>query len=197
MQAVHRREAAVAVAVITAVTIVRITVSIFMNQITKLATITDKSLILATNAGFLSVIKWRLVCVVTDTFRKEPGHFSVAGGQVTYYKVKELGGNELILGETDFEAGKPLFYRTSGTGSITFSAESAAGVELVTTPATDNFMVGTMSEVIPNAGYFLKNGNIYPITNGGKVKVKSFRAYVKGQNDASQASVMSVNVARP
>ena len=70
MQAVHRREAAVAVAVIMAVTIVRITVSIFMNQITKLATITDKSLILATNAGFLSVIKWRLVCVVTDTFRK-------------------------------------------------------------------------------------------------------------------------------
>ena len=49
-----------------------------MNQITKLATITDKSLILATNTGFLSVIKWRLVCVVTDTFRKEPGHFSVA-----------------------------------------------------------------------------------------------------------------------
>lgn len=122
---------------------------------------------------------------------------SVAGGQVTYYQVEKLGSNEITLVETDFEAGKPLFYQTPGTGSITFSAESAAGVELVTTPATDNFMVGTMSEVIPNAGYFLKNGNIYPITNGGKVKVKSFRAYVKGQNDASQASVMSVNVARP
>lgn len=122
---------------------------------------------------------------------------SVAGGQVTYYQVEKLGSNEITLVETDFEAGKPLFYRTSGTGSITFSAESAAGVELVTTPATDNFMVGTMSEVIPNAGYFLKNGNFYPITNGDKVKVKPFRAYVKGQNDASQASVMSVNVARP
>lgn len=122
---------------------------------------------------------------------------SVAGGQVTYYQVSELESDEITLVETDFEAGKPLFYRTSGTGDITFSAESAAGVELVTIPATDNFMVGTMSEVIPNAGYFLKNGNIYPITNGGKVKVKSFRAYVKGQNDASQASVMSVNVARP
>lgn len=122
---------------------------------------------------------------------------SVAGGQVTYYQVLELESNEITLVETDFEAGKPLFYQTPGTGSITFSAESAAGVELVTTPATDNFMVGTMSEVIPNAGYFLKNGNIYPITNGGKVKVKPFRAYVKGQNDASQASVMSVNVARP
>lgn len=122
---------------------------------------------------------------------------SVAGGQVTYYQVLELESNEITLVETDFEAGKPLFYQTSGTGDITFSAESAAGVELVTTPATDNFMVGTMSEVIPNAGYFLKNGNIYPITNGGKVKVKPFRAYVKGQNDASQASVMSVNVARP
>jgi len=122
---------------------------------------------------------------------------SVAGGQVTYYQVEKLGSNEITLVETDFEAGKPLFYQTPGTGSITFSAESAAGVELVTTPATDNFMVGTMSEVIPNAGYFLKNGNIYPITNGDKVKVKPFRAYVKGQNDASQASVMSVNVARP
>ena len=122
---------------------------------------------------------------------------SVAGGQVTYYQVLELESDEITLVETDFEAGKPLFYQTSGTGSITFSAESAAGVELVTTPATDNFMVGTMSEVIPNAGYFLKNGNFYPITNGDKVKVKSFRAYVKGQNDASQASVMSVNVARP
>ena len=122
---------------------------------------------------------------------------SVADGQVTYYQVSELESDEITLVETDFEAGKPLFYQTSGTGSITFSAESAAGVELVTTPATDNFMVGTMSEVIPNAGYFLKNGNIYPITNGDKVKVKPFRAYVKGQNDASQASVMSVNVARP
>ena len=122
---------------------------------------------------------------------------SVADGQVTYYQVEKLGSNVITLVETDFEAGKPLFYQTSGTGSITFSAESAAGVELVTTPATDNFMVGTMSEVIPNAGYFLKNGNFYPITNGDKVKVKPFRAYVKGQNDASQASVMSVNVARP
>lgn len=122
---------------------------------------------------------------------------SVAGGQVTYYQVEKLGSDEITLVETNFEAGKPLFYQTSGTGSITFSAESAAGVELVTIPATDNFMVGTMSEVIPNAGYFLKNGNIYPITNGDKVKVKPFRAYVKGQNDASQASVMSVNVARP
>lgn len=122
---------------------------------------------------------------------------SVAGGQVTYYQVSELESNVITLVETDFEAGKPLFYQTSGTGSITFSAESAAGVELVTIPATDNFMVGTMSEVIPNAGYFLKNGNFYPIANGDKVKVKPFRAYVKGQNDASQASVMSVNVARP
>lgn len=122
---------------------------------------------------------------------------SVAGGQVTYYQVLELESDEITLVETDFEAGKPLFYQTSGTGSITFSAESAAGVELVTTPATDSFMVGTMSEVIPTAGYFLKNGNIYPITDGDKVKVKPFRAYVKGQNDASQASVMSVNVARP
>ena len=122
---------------------------------------------------------------------------SVAGGQVTYYQVLELESNEITLVETDFKAGKPLFYQTPGTGSITFSAESAAGVELVTTPATDNFMVGTMSEVIPNAGYFLKNGNIYPIADGDKVKVKPFRAYVKGQNDASQASVMSVNVARP
>lgn len=122
---------------------------------------------------------------------------SVAGGQVTYYQVLELESDEITLVETNFEAGKPLFYQTPGTGSITFSAESAAGVELVTTPATDNFMVGTMSEVIPNAGYFLKNGNIYPIANGDKVKVKPFRAYVKGQNDASQASVMSVNVARP
>lgn len=122
---------------------------------------------------------------------------SVAGGQVTYYQVEKLGSNEITLVETDFEAGKPLFYQTSGTGDITFSAESAAGVELVTIPATDNFMVGTMREIIPNAGYFLKNGNIYPIANGDKVKVKPFRAYVKGQNDASQASVMSVNVARP
>lgn len=122
---------------------------------------------------------------------------SVAGGQVTYYQVEKLGSNEITLVETDFEAGKPLFYQTPGTGSITFSAESAAGVELVTTPATDSFMVGTMSEVIPTTGYFLKNGNFYPIANGDKVKVKPFRAYVKGQNDASQASVMSVNVARP
>lgn len=122
---------------------------------------------------------------------------SVAGGQVTYYQVLELESDEITLVETDFEAGKPLFYQTPGTGSIIFSAESAAGVELVTTPATDNFMVGTMSEVIPNAGYFLKNNNFYPIANGDKVKVKPFRAYVKGQNDASQASVMSVNVARP
>ena len=122
---------------------------------------------------------------------------SVAGGQVTYYQVEKLGSNEITLVEIDFEAGKPLFYRISGTGSITFSAESAAGVELVTTPATDNFMVGTMSVYKPTAGYFLKNGNFYPITDGVQVKVKSFRAYVKGQNDASQASVMSVNVARP
>ena len=122
---------------------------------------------------------------------------SVAGGQVTYYQVLELESDEITLVETDFEAGKPLFYQTFGTGDITFSAESAAGVELVTIPATDNFMVGTMSEVIPNAGYFLKKNNIYPIADGVKVKVKSFRAYVKGQNDASQASVMSVNVARP
>lgn len=122
---------------------------------------------------------------------------SVADGQVTYYQVLELESDEITLVETDFKAGKPLFYRTSGTGSITFSAESAAGVELVTIPATDSFMEGTMSEVIPTAGYFLKNGNIYPITDGDKVKVKPFRAYVKGQNDASQASVMSVNVARP
>ena len=122
---------------------------------------------------------------------------SVAGGQVTYYQVEKLGSNVITLVETDFEAGKPLFYQTPGTGSITFSAESAAGVELVTIPATDNFMVGTMSVATPTAGYFLKNGNIYPIANGDKVKVKSFRAYVKGQNDASQASVMSVNVARP
>ena len=122
---------------------------------------------------------------------------SVAGGQVTYYQVLELESNEITLVETDFEAGKPLFYQTSGTGSITFSAESAAGVELVTIPATDSFMEGTMSEVIPNAGYFLKNNNFYPITDEVQVKVKPFRAYVKGQNDASQASVMSVNVARP
>lgn len=122
---------------------------------------------------------------------------SVAGGQVTYYQVLELESDEITLVETDFEAGKPLFYQTSGTGSITFSAESAAGVELVTTPATDNFMVGTMREVIPTTGYFLKNNNFYPITDGDKVKVKPFRAYVKGQNDASQANVMSVNVARP
>lgn len=122
---------------------------------------------------------------------------SVADGQVTYYQVEKLGSNVITLVETDFEAGKPLFYQTPGTGSITFSAESAAGVELVTTPATDSFMEGTMSEATPDAGYFLKNGNFYPITNGDKVKVKPFRAYVKGQNDASQASVMSVNVARP
>ena len=122
---------------------------------------------------------------------------SVAGGQVTYYQVLELESNEITLVETDFEAGKPLFYQTPGTGSITFSAESAAGVELVTIPATDSFMEGTMSVATPTAGYFLKNGNIYPITDGVQVKVKSFRAYVKGQNDASQASVMSVNVARP
>ena len=122
---------------------------------------------------------------------------SVAGGQVTYYQVSELESDVITLVETDFEAGKPLFYQTSGTGSITFSAESAAGVELVTTPATDNFMVGTMSVAIPTAGYFLKNNNFYPITDGVQVKVKPFRAYVKGQNDASQASVMSVNVARP
>lgn len=122
---------------------------------------------------------------------------SVAGGQVTYYQVLELESDVITLVETDFEAGKPLFYQTPGTGDITFSAESAAGVELVTTPATDSFMVGTMSVDTPTAGYFLKNGNIYPIADGDKVKVKSFRAYVKGQNDASQASVMSVNVARP
>lgn len=122
---------------------------------------------------------------------------SVAGGQVTYYQVSELESDVITLVETDFEAGKPLFYQTPGTGSITFSAESAAGVELVTTPATDNFMVGTMREVIPNAGYFLKNNNFYPITDEVQVKVKPFRAYVKGQNDASQASVMSVNVVRP
>ena len=122
---------------------------------------------------------------------------SVADGQVTYYQVEKLESDEITLVETDFEAGKPLFYQTPGTGSITFSAESAAGVELVTTPATDSFMVGTMSVDTPTAGYFLKNGNIYPITDGVQVKVKPFRAYVKGQNDASQASVMSVNVARP
>lgn len=122
---------------------------------------------------------------------------SVAGGQVTYYQVEKLGSNVITLVETDFEAGKPLFYQTPGTGDITFSAESAAGVELVTIPATDSFMVGTMSVDTPTAGYFLKNGNIYPITDRVQVKVKSFRAYVKGQNDASQASVMSVNVARP
>ena len=122
---------------------------------------------------------------------------SVADGQVTYYQVLELESDEITLVETDFEAGKPLFYQTPGTGSITFSAESAAGVELVTIPATDSFMEGTMSEATPDTGYFLKNGNIYPIANGDKVKVKPFRAYVKGQNDASQASVMSVNVARP
>lgn len=122
---------------------------------------------------------------------------SVAGGQVTYYQVEKLGSNEITLVETDFEAGKPLFYQTPGTGSITFSAESAAGVELVTTPATDSFMEGTMSVATPTAGYFLKNNNFYPITDEVQVKVKPFRAYVKGQNDASQASVMSVNVARP
>lgn len=122
---------------------------------------------------------------------------SVAGGQVTYYQVLELESDVITLVETDFEAGKPLFYQTSGTGDITFSAESAAGVELVTIPATDSFMEGTMSVDTPTAGYFLKNGNIYPITDEVQVKVKPFRAYVKGQNDASQASVMSVNVARP
>ena len=122
---------------------------------------------------------------------------SVAGGQVTYYQVEKLESDEITLVEIDFEAGKPLFYRTSGTGSITFSAESAAGVELVTIPATDSFMVGTMRVDTPTAGYFLKNDNFYPITDGVQVKVKPFRAYVKGQNDASQASVMSVNVARP
>lgn len=122
---------------------------------------------------------------------------SVADGQVTYYQVSELESDEITLVETDFEAGKPLFYQTPGTGSITFSAESAAGVELVTIPATDSFMEGTMSVATPTAGYFLKNGNIYPITDEVQVKVKPFRAYVKGQNDASQASVMSVNVARP
>ena len=123
---------------------------------------------------------------------------SVAGVQVTYYKVKELDGNELILGETDFEAGKPLFYQTSGAGSaITFSAESAEGVELVTEPATDSFMAGTMNVATPQTGYFLKDNKIYPITGEAKVKVKPFRAYVKGQNNASQASVMSVNVAKP
>ena len=121
---------------------------------------------------------------------------SVADGQVTYYQVSELESDEITLVETDFEAGKPLFYQTPGTGSITFSAESAAGVELVTIPATDSFMEGTMSVATPTAGYFLKNGNIYPITDEVQVKVKPFRAYVKGQNDASQASVMSVNVAR-
>ncbi|MDN0051203.1 hypothetical protein QVO10_17830 [Bacteroides gallinaceum] len=122
---------------------------------------------------------------------------SVAGGQVTYYQVEKLGSNVITLVETDFEAGKPLFYQTPGTGSITFSAESAAGVELVTIPATDSFMVGTMSVDTPTAGYFLKKNNFYPITDEVQVKVKPFRAYVKGQNDASQASVMSVNVARP
>lgn len=122
---------------------------------------------------------------------------SVTADQVTYYQVLELESDEITLVEIDFEAGKPLFYRTSGTGSITFSAESEAGVELVTIPATDSFMVGTMSVDTPTAGYFLKNGNIYPIADGDKVKVKPFRAYVKGQNDALQASVMSVNVARP
>ena len=115
---------------------------------------------------------------------------SVAGGQVTYYQVLELESDVITLVETDFEAGKPLFYQTPGTCSITFSAESAAGVELVTIPATDSFMVGTMSEVIPTAGYFLKNGYFYPITNGDKVKVKPFRAYVKGQNE--QASCLSM-----
>lgn len=122
---------------------------------------------------------------------------SVADGQVTYYQVEKLESDVITLVETDFEAGKPLFYQTSGTGDITFSAESAAGVELVTIPATDSFMEGTMSEATPDTGYFLKNGDIYPITDGVQVKVKPFRAYVKGQNDASQASVMSVNVARP
>ncbi|MBM6960486.1 hypothetical protein H6A61_06410 [Bacteroides caecigallinarum] len=135
--------------------------------------------------------------------RKRTGFLGLFGKKeeakptVTTSMLNTLNSDVITLIETDFEAGKPLFYRTSGTGSITFSAESAAGVELVTTPATDSFMVGTMSVDTPTAGYFLKNGNIYPIANGDKVKVKSFRAYVKGQNDASQASVMSVNVARP
>ncbi|MCR8893492.1 hypothetical protein [Bacteroides sp. ET336] len=135
--------------------------------------------------------------------RKRTGFLGLFGKKeeakptVTTSMLNTLNSDVIALVETDFEAGKPLFYRTSGTGSITFSAESAAGVELVTTPATDSFMEGTMSVATPTAGYFLKNGNIYPIANGDKVKVKPFRAYVKGQNDASQASVMSVNVARP
>ena len=135
--------------------------------------------------------------------RKRTGFLGLFGKKeeakptVTTSMLNTLNSDVIALVETDFEAGKPLFYQTSGTGSITFSAESAAGVELVTIPATDSFMVGTMSVDTPTAGYFLKNGNIYPITDGDKVKVKSFRAYVKGQNDASQASVMSVNVARP
>ena len=135
--------------------------------------------------------------------RKRTGFLGLFGKKeeakptVTTSMLNTLNSDVITLVETDFEAGKPLFYRTPGTGSITFSTESAAGVELVTIPATDSFMVGTMSVDTPTAGYFLKNGNIYPITDGDKVKVKSFRAYVKGQNDASQASVMSVNVARP
>ncbi|WP_289090888.1 hypothetical protein [uncultured Bacteroides sp.] len=135
--------------------------------------------------------------------RKRTGFLGLFGKKeeakptVTTSMLNTLNSDVITLVETDFEAGKPLFYQTSGTGDITFSAESAAGVELVTIPATDSFMVGTMSVATPTAGYFLKNGNFYPITNGDKVKVKPFRAYVKGQNDASQASVMSVNVARP
>ncbi|MDN0070808.1 hypothetical protein QVN97_02130 [Bacteroides caecigallinarum] len=135
--------------------------------------------------------------------RKRTGFLGLFGKKeeakptVTTSMLNTLNSDVITLVETDFEAGKPLFYQTPGTGSITFSAESAAGVELVTTPATDSFMVGTMSVDTPTAGYFLKNGNFYPIANGDKVKVKPFRAYVKGQNDASQASVMSVNVARP
>lgn len=135
--------------------------------------------------------------------RKRTGFLGLFGKKeeakptVTTSMLNTLNSDVIALVETDFEAGKPLFYQTSGTGSITFSAESAAGVELVTIPATDSFMEGTMSVATPTAGYFLKNDNFYPITNGNKVKVKSFRAYVKGQNDASQASVMSVNVARP
>ena len=102
--------------------------------------------------------------------RKRTGFLGLFGKKeeakptVTTSMLNTLNSDVIALVETDFEAGKPLFYQTPGTGSITFSAESAAGVELVTIPATDNFMVGTMSEVIPNA---------------------------------SQASVMSVNVARP
>ena len=48
---------------------------------------------------------------------------SVADGQVTYYQVEKLESDEITLVETDFEAGKPLFYQTPGTGSITFSGQ--------------------------------------------------------------------------